>query len=629
MAVVAPELVQGQGNYAPQGSQHSPAGTLIGDQVRPNVRIKTTGGYVVWQDNYTDGAGLGISARKLDSSFSGTLSPFRVNASSADDQENAAVSLLTGGGAVFVWQGGKQSFQHIYARVLSPGGTWVTGDIRVNAPTNVFQRDAAIATLKDGSVVIVWSSMGQASASSMQDVYSQILTPAGIKVGGEVPVNQAIAYNQRSAAVASLSDGRYVVVWISEQQRFGFGQIANNANGAPPNTIGSASVDVYGRIYNASGLPAGGEFLINSADNICANPTVAASPDGGFAVSWMQKDPVALLNSWDVFVRPFSANALAGVTRRVNTQLYGDQLAPKISAMGMDYLVVWTSMGQDGSYEGVYGQNLQSDGALAGPEFRMNTTTASQQIEPTLASDGVATFLTVWTSFVGGANSFDLFSQRYVNTSQPLNPPGAPIVTVLSSNSLSVSWPPVQGFSIANYEVNADGSATATAVVSNTYWTVTGLTPNSTHSYRLAYVVADGRRSPLSGSTTNTTYGAGATWGGVPQEWMTAYFGGDIFAWPAPFTDSDADGASNKDEFLAGTDPTQASSVLKVRLEATVQGFYLNWNTEAGLMYQIQTAASTGGDWANLGGPRFAAGTTDSIYLGGSSAGFYRIVRLR
>jgi hypothetical protein len=60
-----------------------------------------------------------------------------------------------------------------------------------------------------------------------------------------------------------------------------------------------------------------------------------------------------------------------------------------------------------------------------------------------------------------------------------------------------------------------------------------------------------------------------------------------------------------------------------------VQGFYLNWNTEAGLMYQIQTAPTAGGDWANLGGPRFAAGTTDSIYAGGSSAGFYRIVRLR
>jgi hypothetical protein len=33
--------------------------------------------------------------------------------------------------------------------------------------------------------------------------------------------------------------------------------------------------------------------------------------------------------------------------------------------------------------------------------------------------------------------------------------------------------------------------------------------------------------------------------------------------------------------------------------------------------------------WINLGSPRFAAGTTDSIYVGGSAAGYYRVVLLR
>ena len=69
--------------------------------------------------------------------------------------------------------------------------------------------------------------------------------------------------------------------------------------------------------------------------------------------------------------------------------------------------------------------------------------------------------------------------------------------------------------------------------------------------------------------------------------------------------------------------------VLRSRLQTTPQGFYLNWNTQLGLMYQVQSAATLDGVWSNLGGPRFAAGTTDSIYVGGSSTGFYRIVRLR
>lgn len=611
LAVAAPALVWGQGSYAPQGGEYNPAGSLVGDQVYPHVSIKTTGGYIVWQDNFTDGAGLGISARKLDSSLSGNLSTFRVNENSTNDQERSQVSMLNDGGAVFVWQGGKQSFQHIYARVRSASGIWMTGDIQVNIPTNVFQREAAITTLANGNAVVVWGSFNQVSGTSFQDVYSQILTPAGAKSGGETLVNSTTAFNQRSAAIAPLSDGRYVVVWVSEQQRF------------------ENSVDVYARVFTANGGAASSEFLINSGTNVCASPSVAPSADGGFIVAWMQKDILVSSNSWDVFARPFSGAGFGGVTRRVNTEVYGDQLGPKISAVNSDYLVVWTSMGQDGSQEGVYGQYLASDGALSGGEFRLNSTTPSQQFHPVVASDGVATFLSVWTGFIGGPNSFDLFAQRYASTDQPLSAPGAPIVTVLSSNSLSVSWPPVQGFSIASFEIYADGAVSATAVVTNTYWTATDIAPSSTHSYRLAYVVTDGRRSPLSSVTSNTTYSGGATWDGIPQEWMTRYFGGNIFAWPAPFVDTDSDGASNKDEFLAGTDPTNANSVLRVRLQATVQGYYLNWNTQVGLMYQVQTTATAGGGWTNVGGPRFAAEVVDSLHVEGGAAGYYRIVRLR
>ena len=42
------------------------------------------------------------------------------------------ILLVAGGGAAFVWQGGQQGFQHIYARFLSPGNLWLGGDIQVN-----------------------------------------------------------------------------------------------------------------------------------------------------------------------------------------------------------------------------------------------------------------------------------------------------------------------------------------------------------------------------------------------------------------------------------------------------------------------------------------------------------------
>jgi len=598
----------GQAGFILQGSEYGIAGTLPGDQVYPALSIKTGGGYLVWQDNRTDGEGLGISALRLDSSFSAPLSSFRVNQQGALDQEKPCVSLLNDGGAVFAWQGGRQGFQRIFARFLSSSNTWATGDVLVNTFTNNSQVNPVVATLLNGNVVVVWGSFDQESAGSLQGIYGQRLSPAGQKLGGEFRVNQFTPFNQRSAALAPLSDGRFVVVWVSEQQRF------------------ENSVDIYARLYSADGT-AGNEFLVNAGTNVCASPSVAPSSDGGFVVAWMQKDVVARSDSWDVFARPFSGGGFGGGVRRVNTQTFGDQYAPKISAAGSDYLVVWTSLGQDGSREGIYGQFLYSDGSLAGGEFRVNTTTISQQMHPAIASDGAGRFLAVWTSFVGGAGSFDLFAQRYASTSAPLHPPDPPYVTVLSSNSLSLTWPTIAGFNVANYEVYADNAVppSATAAVTNNMWTAIGLAPSSIHSYQLAYVLTDGRRSPLSGATTNTTYGP-LTYSGIPVEWMARYFGDN---WPSASADSDGDGVSNKNEFLAGTDPTDPNSVLRIRLQSTPQGLFLNWNTQPGLMYQVQTTADPSGLWTNLGGHRLARGLADSTYVGGSTRGYYRIVRLR
>ena len=55
---------------------------------------------------------------------------------------------------------------------------------------------------------------------------------------------------------------------------------------------------------------------------------------------------------------------------------------------------------------------------------------------------------------------------------------------------------------------------------------------------------------------------------------------------------------------------------------------FLNWNTQPGATYQVQVTTNFT-TWSNLGSPRFAAGATDSIIIGGNSASYYRIVLLR
>jgi len=623
-ALASPALA---GNYQTNGAEYAIAGHSQGDQMRPDLKINNSGGFLVWQDNRSDGSGLGLSARRLDATLSGVMSGFRVNEIGSDDQENARISLLNGGGAVFVWQGGRYGFQHIYARFLSASNTWVTGDIHINSATNGLHIDPAVATLANGNVVVVWSSVNEYSTNSLRDVYAQILSPAGQKIGSQFLVNQFTEYNQRTPVVGALADGGFVVAWVSEQQR-----IAINVNPNmlyPRGGLPTVSVDVYARTFSAAGVAAGAEFLVNTADWICANPAIVGSAEGGFAIVWGQADTVTPNNAWDIYGRVFSATGTASVVRRVNTVSYGDQVFAQIGASGSDFLVTYTSLAQDGSREGVFAQFLKQDGSLAGEGFRVNTTTPSQQMHQRVAGDASGRFLVAWTGYIGSPNNFDLFAQRYDDALQALQAPEAPFVTVLGPNSLAVSWPGQAGLTVSHYEVYADGALTPTALVTNnSYWAMGGLTAGSTHSFRLCYVLVDERRSPLSAAASGTTYSALSTWGGIPQEWMTSHFGNDLFAWPSPYADSDGDGASNRNEFLAGTDPLNAASVLRIRLDPTPQGLYLNWNTEAALVYQVQSSTDMV-NWSDLGQPRFAAGEVDSMHVGLASVGYYRVIRLR
>ena len=241
-------------NFLTNGGEYSISGPLAGDQSFPQMAITAGGGYLVWEDNSVDSSGQGISAAALDSDFHLVGNRFRVNQNRAGDQERPQVALLKDGGAVFVWQSRpRTSARHVFARFLSASNTWVTGDIMVNSSTKAFQINPVVATLNNGNVVITYGSFNQQGANSMQDVYAQIFSPAGQKVGGEFLVNQFTAFNQRTPAIAPLTGGGFVIAWVSEQQRY------------------VNSIDIYGRLFDGNGSVLNTEFMLNPGNtNICA-----------------------------------------------------------------------------------------------------------------------------------------------------------------------------------------------------------------------------------------------------------------------------------------------------------------------------------------------------------------------
>ncbi len=178
-------------------------------------------------------------------------------------------------------------------------------------------------------------------------------------------------------------------------------------------------------------------------------------------------------------------------------------------------------------------------------------------------------FLVIWSSFTGLPYGFDLFAQRYVNSQQPLEPMAAPFVYapfVVSNGvyqpQLLVSWPPVTGLSVSNYEVYVNGATTPTALTTSNVWTMTaanGLTASSSNYFQVDYVTTDGRRSPLSPPAGGTTW-SGDNYYGIPFEWMEKYYGYNFANWPA-----------NVNAPLASGWGEPASSILERRQSARFQ----------------------------------------------------------
>ena len=279
------------------------------------------------------------------------------------------------------------------------------GEFQVNTTSTGDQFSPAVAIGANDGFVIVWTD-GQQNGSG-SGLIGRRFDAIGNPLSAEFPINSITTGDQAEAAIAS-GPGGFVVAWSSS-----------------PDATGGA--DVLVRRFDVDGVPLGPEFLVNvHTTGIQNEPDVAMDDSGRFVVAWTSDDPGSPKQDGSlsgIFARRYDADGqpLTGEFQ-VNTYTTGVQFAPAIdTSSGGEFVVVWTSAGQDGAGDGIFGQYYDFEGNPVEGEFRVNTQTAGNQSEPDVAINPTGGFVATWASDGSDGASLGVFGRIfYVNPTDVL-----------------------------------------------------------------------------------------------------------------------------------------------------------------------------------------------------------------
>src|SRR3989338_2528954 len=218
-----------------------------------------TGGnaFVAWERYQT--GDYNIYGRIFSASGTALTNEFGINQNTTSNQQFPSVAGLTGGNAFTVWRETQTGDSNIYGRIFSASGTALTNDFRINANTPTYGIHPSVAGLTDGNAFVVWQ-------KESTNVYGRIFSASGTALTNDFRINQNTTTNPFlfQTLVAGLTGGNAFVTWRAQD--------------------GGGDLNIYGRIFSASGTALTNEFRINTYES--TSPSVAGLTDGNAFVTW-------------------------------------------------------------------------------------------------------------------------------------------------------------------------------------------------------------------------------------------------------------------------------------------------------------------------------------------------------
>ena len=223
-------------------------------------------------------------------------------------------------------------------------------------------------------------------------------------------------------------------------------------------------------------------------------------------------------------------------------------------------------------------------------------------------------------------------------TTQPV---GAP--NVAGINQIELRGYDLQGTNNLTFAVtNSTSGAGSFSVVGNVlkfipaaYYSVPRIDPASSSYYDLLYSrFFDGTNSSpyIKVRTVSLNPDSDTVSDGIPDAWMTAYFGHT-----APLAgdksrasdDADGDKLTNLKEYIAGMNPTNKASA---QLATIYKTNVIQWQAQAYELYEIQAATNlTSTNWTRIGNPVLptsATGSFNNYYNPALPGRFFRVLKV-
>lgn len=259
---------------------------------------------------------------------------------------------------------------------------------------------------------------------------------------GEFLVNTKLSGVQTDSTMTALASGGFVICWTDA-------------------TADGSGSGVKAQIYDANGVPLGGEFLVNSSTlNAQDQPSVTALANGGFVVTYTDNSatgPDADKNG--IKAQIFDAYGLkVGSEFLVNTTTQlGQSNSVTTSLASGGFVISWvdaSATAPDAKGTGIRAQIYNASGVKVGGEFLVNSTTTASQQFPALAGLSSGGFVATWIdgSLLGGDSSAtsikaQLFSatgtkiggEFLVNTATSSSQ-DQPAITALSNGGFIITW---------------------------------------------------------------------------------------------------------------------------------------------------------------------------------------------